>query len=328
MASVPSISQLAEGIQSSDRASIGRAITLVESYRPDHRALSQELLTQLLPFAGNAHRVGITGVPGVGKSTFIENLGTKLVEDDHKVAVLAVDPSSSRTGGSILGDKTRMATLVNHPAAFIRPSPTSGELGGVNRMTRETMLICEAAGFDVILVETVGVGQSETVVADMVDFFLVLMLHGAGDELQGIKKGILELADMVAINKADGENAQKAAVAAKEYEMALHLMAPTSDLWTAPVVTCAGLTGEGISELWAKIMSHKNIFSEAGATTVKREEQRVRWMWAMLDDRLVDALRSHERVRELLPILEAQVRTEQTTPVAAVDHLISTFLES
>ena len=210
-----------EGVRSADRASIGRAITLVESNLPEHREMAQELLTELLPLAGSSHRIGITGVPGVGKSTFIETLGSTLTGRGRRVAVLAVDPTSSRTGGSILGDKTRMTTLANDPSAFVRPSPTSGELGGVTRMTRETMLICEAAGYDVVLVETVGVGQSETVVADMVDFFLVLMLPGAGDELQGIKKGILELADMIAVNKADGPNANAAEAAAREYEIAL-----------------------------------------------------------------------------------------------------------
>ena len=212
---MPSVPDLIQGVQSADRASLGRAITLIESILPEHRQLAQELLAELLPHSGAAHRVGITGVPGVGKSTFIETLGKTLTRRGHRVAVLTVDPTSSKTGGSIMGDKTRMASLANDPSAFVRPSPTAGELGGVNRMTRETILLCEAAGFDVVLVETVGVGQSETVVADMVDFFLVLMLPGAGDELQGIKKGILELADMIAVNKADGDNAQAAAAAAR-----------------------------------------------------------------------------------------------------------------
>ena len=287
-----------EGVRSADRASIGRAITLVESNLPEHREMAQELLTELLPLAGSSHRIGITGVPGVGKSTFIETLGSTLTGRGRRVAVLAVDPTSSRTGGSILGDKTRMPTLANAPSAFVRPSPTSGELGGVTRMTRETMLICEAAGYDVVLVETVGVGQSETVVADMVDFFLVLMLPGAGDELQGIKKGILELADMIAVNKADGANANAAEAAAREYEIALHLTAPASPLWSPPVLTCAGLTGAGVNELWEKVEEHRSILSEAGELEGRREQQNVRWMWSMLDDRLNDGLRSHPSVRK------------------------------
>ena len=316
-----------EGVRSADRASIGRAITLVESNLPEHREMAQELLTELLPLAGSSHRIGITGVPGVGKSTFIETLGSTLTGRGRRVAVLAVDPTSSRTGGSILGDKTRMTTLANDPSAFVRPSPTSGELGGVTRMTRETMLICEAAGYDVVLVETVGVGQSETVVADMVDFFLVLMLPGAGDELQGIKKGILELADMIAGNKADGANANAAEAAAREYEIALHLTAPASPLWSPPVLTCAGLTGAGVNELWEKVEEHRSILSEAGELEGRREQQNVRWMWSMLDDRLNDGLRSHPSVRTLLPELESQVRAGTTTPVSAVDQLLEAFLK-
>ncbi len=316
-----------EGVRSADRASIGRAITLVESNLPEHREMAQELLTELLPLAGSSHRIGITGVPGVGKSTFIETLGSTLTGRGRRVAVLAVDPTSSRTGGSILGDKTRMTTLANDSSAFVRPSPTSGELGGVTRMTRETMLICEAAGYDVVLVETVGVGQSETVVADMVDFFLVLMLPGAGDELQGIKKGILELADMIAVNKADGANANAAKAAAREYEIALHLTAPASPLWSPPVLTCAGLTGAGVNELWEKVEEHRSILSEAGELEGRREQQNVRWMWSMLDDRLNDGLRSHPSVRTLLPKLEAQVRAGTTTPVSAVDQLLEAFLK-
>ncbi|KIE52371.1 MAG: hypothetical protein MB55_08310 [marine actinobacterium MedAcidi-G3] len=325
---MPSVQELAKGVRSTDRASLGRAITLIESNLPDHRQRAQELLSELLPASGSAHRVGITGVPGVGKSTFIETLGTRLTSMGHKVAVLTVDPTSSKTGGSILGDKTRMASLANHQSAFVRPSPTSGELGGVNRMTRETMLLCEAAGFDVVLVETVGVGQSETVVADMVDFFLVLMLPGAGDELQGIKKGILELADMIAVNKADGDNVQPAAAAAREYEIALHLTAPSSPLWSPPVLTCAGLTGAGVDELWIQVQEHRRLLGDAGELERRREEQTVRWMWSMLDDRLVDGLRNHSRVKSLLPEMELRVRSGQTTPVSAVDILIDAFLNS
>ena len=307
---------------------LGRAITLIESSRADHGELAQALLAELLPFTGAAHRVGVTGVPGVGKSTFIESLGTDLTEAGHRVAVLAVDPTSSRTGGSILGDKTRMAHLANDPRAFVRPSPTSGELGGVSRMTRETMLVCEAAGFDVVLVETVGVGQSETVVADMVDFFLVLMLAGAGDELQGIKKGILELADMVAVNKADGANATRAAQAAAEYSLALHMMAPASANWTPPVLTCAGLTGEGLDTLWEQIELHRKLLTDSGEIAERREGQRVRWMWSMLEDHLMQALRSNQAVAELLPALEEKVRSERTTPVLAVEQLMAAFRDT
>ena len=220
-----------------------------------------------------------------------------------------------------------MLSLANDDAAFVRPSPTAGELGGVTRMTRETILLCEAAGFDVVLVETVGVGQSETVVADMVDFFLVLMLAGAGDELQGIKKGILELADMIAVNKADGDNAQRAAAAAREYQIALHLTAPASPHWTPPVLTCAGLTGEGVETLWSQVEQHRRLLSESGDLERRREEQRVRWMWSMLDDRLLEALRTHPAVGKLLPELESQVRSDRTTPVSAVNTLIKTFLQ-
>ncbi len=326
MPSIPPISDLIEGVRSSNRASLGQAITLIESNHPSHRSRAHELLSELSSNAGSAHRVGITGVPGVGKSTFIETLGKTLTTNGHRVAVLAIDPTSSRSGGSILGDKTRMSSLANDPAAFVRPSPTSGELGGVNRMTRETMLLCEAAGFDVVLVETVGVGQSETVVADMVDFFLVLMLAGAGDELQGIKKGILELADMIAVNKADGDNAQRAAAAAREYQMALHLTAPASPHWTPPVVTCAGLTGEGVETLWGHVEEHRRLLSDAGDFQRRREEQRVRWMWSMLDDHLLEALRTHPKIGELLPELESQVRSHDITPGQAADTLIEAFL--
>jgi LAO/AO transport system kinase len=325
MSALSSVEDLAAGVQRADRAAIGRAITLIESNRADHREQAQALLTELLPHTGNAHRVGITGVPGVGKSTFIEALGSNLTADGHQVAVLTVDPTSSRTGGSILGDKTRMPRLSIDPAAFIRPSPSSGELGGVARMTRETMLVCEAAGYDVVLVETVGVGQSETVVADMVDFFLVLMLPGAGDELQGIKKGILELADMIAVNKADGDNKTRAELAAQQYQMALHMMIQASEHWTPPVTTCSGLTNDGLDTLWAQIEQHRALLSAVGELKARREHQRVKWMWSMVDDRLLASLRSHPEVTRILPETEAAVRSERTTPVRAVEDLLSAF---
>ena len=319
---------LVQGVLESDRTSLGRALTLVESNRTEDRKVVEDLLAQISPKTGEAHRIGITGVPGVGKSTFIEAMGSKLIEDGHKVAVLAVDPTSTVSGGSILGDKTRMTRLANDPNAFVRPSPSSGTLGGVTRTTRESMALLESAGYDIVMVETVGIGQSETVVAEMVDIFLVLMLPGAGDELQGIKKGVLELADMIAVNKADGDNAQAAAAAAREYEVALHLTAPSSPLWSPPVLTCAGLTGAGVDELWAQVEDHRRLLSDAGELERRREEQNVRWMWSMLDDRLMKALRNHPTVKTLLVEMESQVRSGQTTPVSAVDKLIETFLDN
>ena len=257
-------SDLAAGVLAGDRTAIGRAITLVESVLPEHRVDAAALLDELLPHSGDAHRVGITGVPGVGKSTFIEALGLELTGAGHKVAVLAVDPSSSRTGGSILGDKTRMAQLSVDPDAFIRPSPSAGTLGGVTRATREAMIVLEAAGHDVVLVETVGVGQSETVVHGMVDIFVVLMLSGAGDELQGIKKGVLELADLLAVNKADGANVDKAKQAAVDYRRALHLVQPPGASWEPPVLTCSAIERTGLAELWDEIERHRALMTETG----------------------------------------------------------------
>src|SRR5689334_24805255 len=250
-------SDLVRGIRAGDRATLARAITLIESKRADHRKIAHLLVQELLPHTGSAVRLGITGAPGAGKSTTIDVLGTYLTGKGHKVAVLAVDPSSTRTGGSILGDKTRMAQLSSDPNAFVRPSPSSGTLGGVAAKTRETMLVCEAAGYDVVMVETVGIGQSETAVADMTDFFLVLMLPGAGDELQGLKKGIVELADMIAVNKADGDNIERARVAAAEYKAALNILAPHSASWAPPVVTYSAMTQKGIEDLWAQVTAHK-----------------------------------------------------------------------
>jgi LAO/AO transport system kinase len=315
------VSDLPQAILAGDRAALARAITLAESRRPDHRAQAQALLQDLLPHTGRAIRVGITGVPGVGKSTTIDALGTYLTGLGRKVAVLAVDPSSARSGGSILGDKTRMARLAVDPNAFIRPSPASGTLGGVAARTRETMLLCEAAGFDVVLVETVGVGQSETAVADLTDFFLVLMLPNAGDELQGIKKGIIELADMIAVNKADGDGATAARAAAAQYQAALHILAPASPLWSTPVVTVSGLTGAGLDALWAKIEDHRARFEAKGLIAEKRRRQDVKWMWAMVEDRLRARLRDDPALRARTPALEAAVAAGTLTPMLAADEI-------
>ncbi len=313
-----------DGVLSGDRAMIGRAITLVESRADRHQALAQDVLTRLLPHAGKAHRVGISGVPGVGKSTFIETFGTNLTQAGHRVAVLAVDPTSSRSGGSILGDKTRMAKLAADENAYIRPSPTQGHLGGVNRVTRETMIVCEAAGFDVVLVETVGTGQSETEVADMVDFFLVLMLPGAGDELQGVKKGILELADCVAVNKCDVDE-RKARGAKRDYENALHIMTPASANWTPPVLMLSGLSNIGLDALWEKILDHRRVLTGTGELQAKRREQLRSWMWALVRARLVQAFERHPAVGAQLPAMEQAVSDGRLPPTKAAEDLLAVF---
>jgi LAO/AO transport system kinase len=274
-----------------------------------------------LPFTGKAVRVGITGAPGVGKSTLIDALGTMLTGQGRKVAVLAVDPSSRRTGGSILADKTRMARLSNDDNAFIRPSPTSGTLGGVAARTRETMLLCEGAGYDVVLVETVGVGQSELAVADMTDFFLVLALPGAGDELQALKKGVVELADMIAVNKADGDNLARARVSAAEYAAALHILSPSSPNWSPPVVTCSALKQVGIEDLWSKILDHRQRLTASGELGTRRGEQQVKWMWTMLEERLFAPLRSDRTIKAALSRIEADVAAGVTAPAAAVETI-------
>lgn len=321
------LDQYVEGIQRGDRAVLGRAITLVESNRAEHAAEARQLLEAVLPLTGRAHRIGITGVPGVGKSTTIDQLGMNLVDAGHKVAVLAVDPTSSRTGGSILGDKTRMNRLSQSPQAFIRPSPTSGTLGGVARKTRETMALCEAAGFDVVIVETVGVGQSETTVADMVDIFIVLLLAGGGDDLQGIKKGVIELADIVCINKADGDNRDRATRAAADYQNALHILTPLTPEWSPPVLTVSGLTNAGLDKLWAKIVEHREKLSATGAFHRRRSDQAVRWMRAMIEAELMAALKANKRVAARLPALEAAVHDGKTTPSAAVAELMALFAD-
>jgi LAO/AO transport system kinase len=319
------VDEYVAGVLACDPALLGRALTLIESHNAAHRDMAQEVLARLLPSTGKAHRLGITGAPGVGKSTFIEALGCQLTAAGQRVAVLAVDPTSSRTGGSILGDKTRMQKLGSDPRAFIRPSPAAGTLGGVTRTTRETMLVCEAAGFDVIIVETVGVGQSETAVADMVDFFLVLILPGAGDELQGIKKGILELADMIVVNKADGDNQHKAAQTASAYRNALHILTPASPHWRPPVLTCSALHQQGIGEIWSQIITHHARLTAAHALQEKRQQQQLRWMWAMLEERLLMALRTHPQFLAHLAETEQAVLRNQMTPTLAVERLLRAF---
>ncbi len=318
------IAPLIRGIRAGERAVLGRAITLVESKRLDHQKSARALVQSLLPHTGAARRVGITGAPGVGKSTTIDALGSHLTAHGHKVAVLAVDPSSARTGGSILADKTRMAQLSADPHAFIRPSPAAGTLGGVAAKTRETMLICEAAGYDVILVETVGTGQSETAVADMTDFFLALMLPGAGDELQGLKKGLVELADMIAINKADGDNLARAKVAAAEYRAALHILTPRVAEWQPPVVTYSALTGAGLAELWQHVVDHERRLTATGAFAARRREQQVKWMWALLEDRLRSRL-ADPKLSAKLPQLERAVAEGTLSPALAVDDIVATL---
>jgi LAO/AO transport system kinase len=317
----PDVAALARGIRNGERAVLARAITLIESKRADHQKAARELVQELLPATGKAVRVGITGMPGVGKSTMIDTLGTHLTGKGHKVAVLTVDPSSRRTGGSILGDKTRMPRLAGDANAFIRPSPSSGTLGGVAAKTRETMLLAEAAGHDVVLIETVGIGQSEITVADMTDFFLALMLPGAGDELQGLKKGVVELADLIAVNKADGDNVKRANAAVAEYRAALHILSPRSPNWTPPVLACSALTGAGIDELWGQILLHRERLSASGELAANRRAQQVRWMWAMIEERLTGRLKQDPAVKARLPALEKAVAEGRLSPALAADEI-------
>lgn len=311
------------GVLNRDRLILARTITLIESTLPTHQELAQTIVDRLLPYTGRGIRVGITGVPGAGKSTFIERFGTMLTDLGHRVAVLAIDPSSSRSGGSILGDKTRMERLAVDPNAFIRPSPTSGTLGGVGRKTRETMLVCEAAGYDVVIIETVGVGQSETTVASMVDFFLVLMIAGAGDELQVIKKGVLEVADAIVINKADGDNLLRAEIAQKEYQTALHMLMANSPNWHPPVLTCSAAEGKGIDKIWETIVDHRDKLTVSGEMAEKRKTQALDWMAFLIDEGLRHWFYTSPHVREALPTLRRNVEEKKTSPTAAADSLLA-----
>ncbi len=329
------IDALAQSVRNNERAGLARAITLVESTRGDHRELAQQLLLKLLPESGLgdgsdtgkslSHRVGITGVPGVGKSTFIDALGMHLIDSGHRVAVLAVDPSSTRTGGSILGDKTRMQRLSVERNAYIRPSPTSGTLGGVAKATRETIVLLEAAGYDVILVETVGVGQSEVTVANMVDCFCFLTLARTGDQLQGIKKGVLELADVVAVNKADGKHLTEARGAARELAGAIRLIYPHDALWRPPVLTMSGLEGSGLDEFWDTVLRHQKVLTEAGEFDEKRRRQQVDWTWTMVNDQLLRRLADNPRVQAIRNSVEQQVRDGALTAALAAEEILTAF---
>ncbi len=319
------LSAMADGVIAGDRRVLARAITLVESTRDDHRAQAQDLLDLVLPHTGQSVRIGISGAPGVGKSTFTETFGTYLTGIGKRVAVLAVDPSSKRSGGSILGDKTRMEALARDPNAFIRPSPAGSTLGGVARRTREAMLLVEAAGFDVVVVETVGVGQSETAVADMVDLFMLLLAPGGGDELQGIKRGITELADLVVVNKADGDLKKAAEVAAAEYTAAFHMLRPRSVNWVPKVLQASSVLNQGISEVWQGIEAYMAALGEAGEITARRADQARAWMWSEIGETLMGAFRASKRVQKRLATLEKQVAAGKVTPTAAVRELMVLF---
>ena len=314
--------QLVDGVLAGQRRSLAKAITLIESTRADHQQRAQQVLTALLPKTGNAIRIGISGVPGAGKSTFIEALGVWLIEQGKKLAVLAIDPSSSVTGGSILGDKTRMELLSQREEAFIRPSPSAGSLGGVAEKTREAMLLCEAAGYDVIIIETVGVGQSETTVAGMVDMFCLLQLPNAGDDLQAIKKGIVEIADMVVINKADIDP-QATAVARAQWRNALHLVRRASPNWEPPVLTVSALQKEGMAEFWENVEKYRDALTASGEFAQKRRQQSLAWMWQLIEAGLHERFREHPGVQESLPRLAQSVESGLTTPAAAAHALLA-----
>ncbi len=319
------IEQLATAIRAGQLRALAKGITLIESRKPEHIQAAGILLETLLPHTGASLRIGISGVPGAGKSTFIEAFGGNLTASGHKVAVLAVDPSSQLSGGSILGDKTRMEDLARDPNAFIRPSPAGESLGGVARKTRETMLLCEAAGYDIIIVETVGVGQSEITVASMVDFFLLLQLSGAGDELQGIKKGVMEIADAIVINKADGDNVARANIARQQYLNALHILRPRSNNWTVPVLTCSALNNDGIDAVWQMLCDYRDAMRASGEFDERRRQQARQWMWALLHDSLKELFINDKNVAAILPQVEQAVLDGITTPGAACRRLLERF---
>jgi LAO/AO transport system kinase len=316
---------LADALVAGDRRALARAITLVESSRPDHQARAQQVLARVLPASGRSVRLGFSGAPGVGKSTFIEAFGTHVTSLGHRLAVLAIDPSSRVSGGSILGDKTRMETLSRNPAAFIRPTPSGGALGGVARRTREAMILVEAAGFDVVIVETVGVGQSETAVADMVDMFVLLLSPGGGDDLQGIKRGIMELADLLVVNKADGALEAPARLAAADHAAALHLMRPKTPVWTAEVLLASAMTGKGISDVWGAVTRYRAALDGAGLLDGRRREQARAWMWREIEDALLDRLRGDPAVAARAPALERAVAEGRITPTAAAGEVLGAF---
>ena len=320
-----SVEAYVEGVLSGNRLILSRAITLIESQLPSDRILAQRVLEQILPHTGSAIRVGITGVPGVGKSTFIEAFGKTLTADDKKTAVLAIDPTSQRTKGSIMGDKTRMEELAHDPMAYIRPSPSGGSLGGVANKTRETLLLCEAAGFEIILVETMGVGQSETVVKGMVDFFLLLMLAGAGDELQGIKKGIMEMADAVVITKADGNNQAAAQRAVVEYQNAFHLFSPHENGWFPPILTCSALEKRGLKEIWAQIFQFDSQSKATGFHVKNRRQQNLEWMHSLIHQMLEEQFYGHKEITQQLHEVELMVQNEKWLPMRAATFLMDIF---
>ncbi len=322
---MPNVQQLSDGVRSGNIRPLAKAITLIESRNPDHSAKAADLLDELLPDSGKSIRIGISGVPGAGKSTFIEALGMHLIKAGHKIAILAVDPTSQLSGGSILGDKTRMEELAREKNAFIRPSPSGDTLGGVARKTRETMLLCEAAGYDVVIVETVGVGQSEVTVASMVDFFLLLQIPNAGDELQGIKKGVMEIADAILVNKAEGDNRPKAELARQQYENALHLLKPKSVHWRVPALLCSALHQEGVDDVWNNILSFVAIMKKHEEFETKRRLQANDWMWTLVQEELKELFRRDKNVAAMLGQVQAGVLNGTTAPGAAARRLIEAF---
>ncbi|WP_257477741.1 methylmalonyl Co-A mutase-associated GTPase MeaB [Acidipropionibacterium jensenii] len=322
------VAELVDGVLSGSRVDIARALTLVESSRPDHREKAHQMLRQLAPHSGNAIRVGISGVPGAGKSTFINKMGCKLIDEyHHQIAVLAVDPSSTRTGGSILGDRTRMADLANRDEAFVRPSPSGGHLGGVARATREAMIVMEAAGYGVIIIETVGVGQSEVAVAGMVDTFLMLAVTGTGDQLQGIKKGILELADVVAVNKADGDNAGNARVSARDLSIAMRLVSSEADKRRVPVLTCSAYTGDGLDDVWKAVLDHRAYLEKDGSLTRRRIDQQREWLWNMVENEVLESLHTDRTIQQAAAGIEAGLGTEATNALDGASQILQLFAQ-